>query len=203
MGKETTAAPRWVQSCVQRYGFDPIRPLSEQKIAARWGSESTDGSARSWLDFAAENKDRMPSGEDMLFIVADNTCKGDPENAARKILQDFRNGRMGPISLQLAPESETDEGQVHVENMRSDGLDVRVVASPTNLQRATEEHEKRQREEIQQRAKAAMVAAKEKGLDLPPVVESVDLDDTEQVVGGGADSKPSESEIGKGLFDGW
>jgi len=203
VGKETTAAPRWVQSCVQRYGFDPIRPLSEQKIAARWGSESTDGSARSWLDFAAENKDRMPSGEDMLFIVADNTCKGDPENAARKILQDFRNGRMGPISLQLAPESETDEGQVHVENMRSDGLDVRVVASPTNLQRATEEHEKRQREEIQQRAKAAMVAAKEKGLDLPPVVESVDLDDTEQVVGGGADSKPSESEIGKGLFDGW
>ena len=48
-----------------------------------------------------------------------------------------------------------------------------------------------------------MVAAKEKGLDLPPVVESVDLDDTEQVVGGGADSKLSESEIGKGLFDGW
>ncbi|EED96554.1 predicted protein, partial [Thalassiosira pseudonana CCMP1335] len=38
---------------------------------------------------------------DMLFIVADNTCKGDPENAARKILQDFRMGRMGPISLQL------------------------------------------------------------------------------------------------------
>lgn len=204
MGKETTAAPRWVQSCVERYGFDPIRPLSEQKIAARWGSESTDGSARSWLDFAAKNADRMPSGEDMLFIVADNTCKGDPENAARKILQDFRNGRMGPVSLQLAPESETDEGQVHVENMRSDGLDVRIVASPTNLKRATEEHEKRQKEEIQQRAKAAMVAAKQKGLDLPPVVESIDVDDTEQVAaGGGADSKPSESEIGKGLFDGW
>merc|ERR1712151_330428 len=48
------------------------------------------------------------SGDDFLFKVADNTCLGDPESAARKILQDFRNGRWGPVLLQLPPESQTD-----------------------------------------------------------------------------------------------
>ena len=39
----------------------------------------------------------------MLYMVADNKCKTSVEDAARKILQDFRTGRMGNICLQLAP----------------------------------------------------------------------------------------------------
>lgn len=201
MGKETTVAPQWRQKCIERYGFDPIKPLSEQKITARWGSDNTDGSAETWMAFAAANQDRIPTGEDMLFIVADNKCKGDPENAARMILQDFRAGRMGPVALQLAPETELDDGQIYVETARKDGLDVRVVTSPSNMKRAIEEQENRQKQEIEQRAKAAMEAAKEKGLDLPPVMESAvnKEDDVEDVVV----QKPAESEVGKGLFDGW
>lgn len=141
----------------------------------------------------------------MLFIVADNTCMGDPENAARKILQDFRTGRMGPVALQLAPETEGDDGQLHVGNMRSDGLDVRVVVSPTDMKRAAEEQERKQQGEIQRRAKAAVVAAKERGLDLPQVVENTSEQDENnyQVKDGEDTMKPDESEVGKGLFDGW
>ena len=143
-------------------------------MAARWGSESTDGSADSWIAFAAANRDRIPTGEDMLFIVADNTCRGDPENAARKILQDFRNGRMGPVALQLAPKSEGDDGQTYVDHSaHKDGLDVRVVASPSDMRRAVEEWERKQKEGIEQRAEAALAAAKHRGLDVPPVTESI------------------------------
>ena len=209
MGKETTAAPQWQQRCKERYGFDPVKPLSEQKIAARWGSENTDGSANTWMAFAAANQDRIPTGEDMLFIVADNKCKGDPENAARKILQDFRAGRMGHVALQLAPETERDDGQTFVDTTREDGLDVRVVVSPTDMKRAVEDQQNKQKKEIELRAKAAREAAKEKGLDLPPVMEERSTlnnngnDDTEVVSGTSVVEKPAESEVGKGLFDGW
>jgi len=201
MGKDNIAAPKWREKCIERYRFDPIAPLSEQNISARWGAESTDGSANTWIQFAAANHDRIPTGEDMLFIVADNTCNGDPENAARKILQDFRNGRVGPVALQLAPESEVDDGQTYISSKRADGLDVRVVVSPTDFKRAVEEQESKQRVEIEQRAKAAQEAAKEKGLELPPVMDSAeteekDAEDEEA-------QKPAESEVGKGLFDGW
>lgn len=196
MEKGDVAAPAWRNKCIERYKFDPIRPLSEQNIAARWGSESTDGSSSTWVAFAAANHDRIPTGEDMLFIVADNTCQGDPENAARKILQDFRMGRMGPVALQLAPESEEDDGQTFIDNQRADGLDVRVVSSPAGLKRAIDEEEQREKEEIEQRAKAAQVAAKEKGLELPPVME--EQEDEEEDI-----EKPAESDIGKGMFDGW
>lgn len=205
MGKDTVAAPQWREKCIERYGFDPIMPLSQQKIAARWGSDHTDGSSSTWMAFAAANQDRIPTGEDMLFIVADNTCKGDPENAARKILQDFRVGRMGPIALQLAPDTEGDDGQTLISNVRADGLDSQVVSSPTDWKRALEEEGRRHREEIEHRSRAAVNAAKEKGLELPPVMESAtkeeDEYDTEEFDEGV--KKPAESEVGKGLFDGW
>jgi len=203
MGRETTAAPQWRAKCQERYGFDPIKPLSEQNIAARWGSENIDGSAKTWIDFAAANQDRIPTGEDMLFIVADNTCKGDPENAARKILQDFRTGRMGPVSLQLAPESEADEGQQSVTVLRQEGLIAisESVMDPTDFRRMADEQRQREKEEIEERAKAAREAAKEKGLDLPPVMDDIvneEVEDKKEEY-----KKPAESEIGKGLFDGW
>jgi len=201
MGKDSVAAPQWRERCVERYGFDPIRPLSEQKISARWGSENTDGSSKTWIAFAAANADRIPTGEDMLFIVADNTCKGDPEIAARKILQDFRVGRMGPVSLQLAPESEGDDGQQYVANLREDGLSVRVVTDSADLKRASEELEKRKQEKIDKRSEAAQKAAKEKGLELPIPMDPVEVDTSqskrEEII------KPDESNVGKGFFDGW
>jgi len=205
MGKDAVAAPLWREKCIERYGFDPILPLSQQKIAARWGSDHSDGSSSTWIAFAAANQDRIPTGEDMLFIVADNTCNGDPENSARKILQDFRMGRMGPVALQLAPDTEVDDGQTTV-NTRSDGLESRI-ASPTDWKRALEEEGERQREEIENRSRAAMDAAREKGLDLPPVMARVSNGKVEDGAmskySGEVVKKPAESDIGKGLFDGW
>jgi len=207
MGQDFVAAPRWREKCKERYRFDPMLPLSEQNIAARWGSDNSDGSADTWIAFGAANQDRIPSGEDMLFIVADNTCKGDPENAARKILQDFRTGRLGPIALQLAPQSERDDGQTFVDTARQDGLDVRVLASPSGVQRTLEEQERKAQEEIEQRSEAAVAAAKEKGLKLPPLVESAEKEKAggvKQCTQQPAESQPpAESDVGKGLFDGW
>jgi len=207
MGEKTNsavAAPKWREKCIERYFFDPLLPLSEQNIAARWGSESTDGSANTWIKFAAANRDRIPTGEDMLFIVADNTCRGDPENAARKILQDFRTGRMGPVALQLAPETEVDDGQIYVDHaVGKDGLDVRQVVSPADMKRVVEEQERRQKEGIELRAQAAMVAAKERGLELPPVMETSANDGEVAKEEEESIQKPAESEVGKGLFDGW
>jgi len=60
---------------VERYGFDPLEPLAVPTL-------DTDHS---------EVVMHIPTGEDILFQVAENMCRGDPENAARKILQDFRD----------------------------------------------------------------------------------------------------------------
>ena len=201
MKKDYLAAPLWRQKCIERYGFDPVLPLSEQNIAARWGSDGSTGTASNWIAYGVANQDRIPTGEDMLFIVADKTCNGDPENAARKILQDFRTGRMGSVALQLAPESEGDDGETFVDTNREDGLDMRVLASPTGARRAAEKQERKAREEIEQRSEAAIIAAKEKGLELPPLVETVANERVSDEIE--TTQKPSESEVGKGLFDGW
>jgi len=49
-----------------------------------------------------------------LFKITDTTSQCDPGNASCNVLQDFRSGRWGPVSLQLAPESKQDQGQAHV-----------------------------------------------------------------------------------------
>ena len=52
-----------------------------------------------------------------------------------------------------------------------------------------------------------MAAVKKKGLDLPPVVGAVAVAvavaNGEYVKKDGSAQKPAESEVGKGLFDGW
>ncbi|KAL3769362.1 hypothetical protein ACHAWO_001559 [Cyclotella atomus] len=204
--KESIVVPQWRKECKLRYGFDPTLPLSKQNIAARWGSENTDGSAQNWIEFAAKNHDRIPTGEDMVFIVADNCCQGDPENAARKILQDFRSGRMGPITLQCAPETEEDGGQAHVDGLHQEGLHSINPMNANDLTRATEEAMRRQQEEIEERAAAARESAKTKGLELPPVVEDALNDENLEIAQRNDESvitKPAESEVGKGMFDGW
>jgi ribosome biogenesis GTPase A len=152
MKKQHLTAPKWRPQCQERYAFDPMEPKD------------------------AETGELL-TGEDMLFLVADNTCQGDPEDAARKILQDFRNGRMGPVSLQLAPETEDDEGQ----------LAVRIGDSRAAEARASlkEQREKEQ----QERARMAVETAKKRGLGLPPIVEN--------------EEGVNDQDVGKGMFDGW
>ena len=149
MKKGDVTSPQWRTKCVERYGFDPLEEMSDTK--------------------------EMRTGEDMLFQVADNTCQGDLEDASRKILQDFRTGRMGPICLQLAPVSETDDGQ----------QSVRLGNQETEEDRQQWEEEREK--ERQERAANALKTAKEQGLELPSIVEN----------------KTNGDEVGKGMFDGW
>jgi hypothetical protein len=101
----------------------------------------------------------------------------------------------------LAPESEGDDGQQYVANLREDGLSVRVVTDSADLKRASEELEKRKQEKIDKRSEAAQKAAKEKGLELPIPMDPVEVDTSqskrEEII------KPDESNVGKGFFDGW
>lgn len=156
MGKAAITAPQWRQKCMDRYGFDPLESKSD-----------------------GNSTELLRTGEDMLFQVADNTCRGDLEDASRKILQDFRTGRMGPICLQLAPISEQDDGQ----------QSVRLGTQQSEEER--QELELQRQQERQERAASALETAKQQGLELPPIVESNN------------NKGDGDDEIGKGMFDGW
>lgn len=188
MGREGDCCPHWQRKSLERYGFDPLEPIPVPSLTG-------------------EKEMRVPTGEDMLFKVAENTCRGDPENAARKILQDFRSGRMGPMALQLAPEADND-GEVDVRRdvqilgeapLVMEGEDIYGSINALNSKEQTQ----------QERAKVALQVAKEKGLELPPMVTA--LDDTnenkdESVSVDNGDSSSStddEMNVGKGMFDGW
>jgi ribosome biogenesis GTPase A len=165
IGKEHSSAPEWRDKCKERYGFDPL-----EKVEIPQPNIESD-----------PVYDYM-TGEDMLFKVADNTCQGDPEDASRKIIQDFRSGRMGPISLQLAPETDEDGGQLPVPVGGS------TIFSWQSRNKVAEDAAR----QIQlERARIATAMAKEKGLGLPPIIE--DTNRTEE----------SPRDVGKGLFDGW
>lgn len=153
MNKEGQVCPDWRRKCKERYAFDPMTKSQETG--------------------------EYISGEDMLFLVADNTCQGDPEDASRKILQDFRTGRMGLISLQIAPESENDNGQLAVK-----------FGDEHERQELRQERVKARQEAQAARAKEAAEIAKERGLELPPVVDS-------------GVARKDDGDIGKGMFDGW
>jgi hypothetical protein len=158
MGKGGVFAPKWREQCKTRYGLDPLEKI-----------EMGDGTMQ------------YMSGEDMLFLVADNACRGFVEDASRKILQDFRTGRMGPVCLQLAPEKDEDEGQAEVPIGSMDGS----TAARVNLRQIRQEEIEK---EQQERVRVAVETAKELGLELPPMVEN---------------SEVKEDDVGKGLFDGW
>jgi hypothetical protein len=134
------------------------------------------------------------SGEDLLFHVADNTCQGDPEDAARKILQDYRSGRMGPICLQVAPQTDADRGQVDL--MRSAAARRRRDTAHNSPERMEDRARMLRLEEHQARAASAIQTAKERGLELPPAYEPEPKDDSTGTIS-------SPQQVGKGLFDGW
>jgi len=154
LGIQDVACPQYRDKCIERYKFDPLHP------------------------------DRLYTGEDMLFQVADNTCQGDPENAARKILQDFRSGRWGLVALQLAPRTDEDQGQLQVD----DGL--YYTDSMHGKQNGFDSEEERQI-----KAEKAMAIAKLKGVELPPLLTHKDTS-THQTNANAAD-------VGRGMFDGW
>ena len=169
LGYGEQAAPEWRSQCVARYGFDPL------------------------LDNDSEEENSRRTGESMLFEVAERTCRGDPEDAARKILQDFRSGRMGLICLQVAPVSADEKGQRTI--MGEDSARER-----TRLRQAFEEQER-------ERARLALERVKERGLELPPAVLEKQQ---RQQKGNSSDSQEgsgattvSLDEVGKGLFEGW
>jgi len=165
MGEQELTAPLWREKVIERYCFDPLSPII---IPSLTGEKNT----------------REMSGEDILYKVAENTCFGDTENASRKILQDFRSGRMGNICLQIAPKVEDEEsaaeGQVKVQVLR----EVTVMGEGTNKMDTSVDTD----EQREDRANNAIRVAKEKGLELPPVVEN---------------GQQNEEVVGKGLFDGW
>lgn len=167
INKQGLTAPQWQKKFQERYGFDPMRKIERDED-----------------DII---QDEYLTGEDMLFKVADNRCRGDAEDASRKILQDFRTGRMGPISLQIAPESEEDGGQLSVPIGDSTILGTQSMTGEGGGFDA--EFEKQAQEE---RARIALKTAKERGLELPPIVD-----------GGAEESEDGASDVGKGLFDGW
>jgi ribosome biogenesis GTPase A len=186
MDKQHLTAPEWRVKCKERYGFDPLEPITIEETALLSSGHSAEGTV---------TRSEYLTGEDMLFRVADNTCRGDPEDAARKILQDFRTGRMGPVSLQLAPETVEDAGQLSVDvgDHTILGRQRGTSSSPSSASwsAAAAAKEGWERSALDERARAALATAKERGLELPPVVDSPGKVDEAAV------------DAGKGMFEGW
>jgi len=210
MDQQDLSAPQFLPKCKERYFFDPMKPIPID--------------TSSMFEDDDENntpKTRLMTGEDMLFKVADTVCKGDPETAARKILQDFRSGRLGPIALQFAPplpstspnddENYNHEDTYNVEkNIKRGIVDYSALVgggpkSKHSIQEDIEAKKLREAKEREDRAKAAVELANQKGLELPPMVtdDEIEINDHEK------DDKPKSSidkrteEVGKGMFDGW
>jgi hypothetical protein len=184
MGKGDVTAPQWRTKCLERYGFDPLEEIPITTVVD--GVEVEDSSSN---DKNTPTRMRLRTGEDMLFQVADNTCRGDPEDASRKILQDFRTGRLGLICLQVAPETEDDAGQVKVPigRMHDNGALNQGGASG-----GLQNKEQWLQQERQERARRAVQVAKERGLELPTASAAK-----------GSEADTVDATVGKGLFDGW
>lgn len=194
MGRGDVAAPEWRSKCLQRYGFDPCAPEK---------TGSSDLEPTGDYKSSEESTTRFMSGEDMLYFVAQNTCQGDLENAARKILQDFRMGRVGPIALQLAPEEAEHAGQtpVQIDHGTLETDEFKTAADDSQTRRRIGVAIAEDPEELNRIAVDAMKKAEEKGLELPPtiLIVSKDSGDSSRVESNFQDS----NSIGKGMFDGW
>ena len=111
-------------------------------------------------------------------------------------------GRLGPISLQFAPEIDTDDTKTEnfdvEKNMKRGVVDFAALVGNNDSAFQGEDLEtkwKREQKEREERAKAAVDLAREKGLELPPMV----IDDTTS----GDSIDNNDVEVGKGMFDGW
>jgi len=199
-GKAETAAPDWRDSCKRRWGVDPLKPVPVEDPFKRSPMTGSDNSEETLM--------RYITGEEMLYMVADNTCKSSPEDASRKILQDFRAGRMGNVCLQVAPEGDASSSMAGADfsqvpdprmgTMRTEGM------MPTMSD--WEQHRAKMENERQERAKTARETAKERGLELPPQLEQQTTATTSNSGESSSDSndkREAPEGVGKGLFDGW
>ena len=178
INQQDVTVPQWRKKVIERYSFDPLLPVKHQPQLLSYLQNN-------------EEDDRLLTGEDMLFMVADNTCMGDPENASRKILQDFRSGRMGPVALQIAPDSIEDEGQKEVP-LSPDSMRVSILKRDKDVFVKTLSADA-DAVELTERTKLAQDVVEKKGLELPPLLSN----------GKGEDGSVDESNVGRGLFEGW
>ena len=227
-GKDNDCAPEWRDNCKKRWGVDPLKPVPIRNIKGHeYDSEEDDEDNDD--DDDGRPTLRYITGEEMLHMVADNKCKSSAEDAARKILQDFRTGRMGETCLQLAPplpsndhDDDGNNNHVVVENDFSQVPDPRMgtmrvdgagSASWNDWERRRDQQEK----EALERAQNARSLAKERGLELPPLMDGTQQQSSSSSVAtstettAGSDNQDTSSktqtarteEVGKGLFDGW
>jgi ribosome biogenesis GTPase A len=181
-------APHWRTKCIERYKFDPLRIAKPKQLYPHEESEDTSNGNHH------HHHNRL-TGEDMLYLVADNTCQGDPEDAARKILQDFRSGRMGPICLQVAPVVVLPSHSVSSTSMTTTtSVDAAVVSNtfvsqsnvlPPQKQDLVREtmndpddiiwqiQKQQRRVEQQDRALAALETVRVRGIELPQSILSL------------------------------
>jgi len=85
----------------------------------------------------------------------------------RKVLQHFCSGRWGPMSLQLAPESQQDQRQAHV--LVTTGMNPAFNFN-NEQQQIYEERMYAAAEEQQWRAAQELKLVEEQGLHFPPMV---------------------------------
>ena len=192
LGYKKQCAPDWRKQCQRRYKFDPLlsssSSMQQDNTVVEQQQQEEEGIKEEEQN--NNNTDITPShqwtGEDMLYEVADRTCQGNPEDAARKIIQDFRTGRMGLICLQVAPVSSEEKGQ-------------RTVIAKDAARKEREERQQALEEAQQERARRALETAKERGLELPPAILEKDQTDTKTP----SSSSSPDDEVGKGMFEGW
>ena len=244
LGYAKRAAPGWRSAVMERYKFDPLtdqvdtllRPPSFYNNDDDDDNDNKDDNSNNKKDDRRGTKDhvrssknyetierrRQRTGEDMLHTIADRTCQGDLEDASRKILQDFRTGRMGPICLQMAPKVRHDPGQVPILHEQYGQYGHDHVLERQAYYKVWEQKEQNER------AQTARRVAEEMGLALPPVLLEQEVaqqqqreqqqqqpeDDENSNNNNNNDNKNNnksgkttpvveESNIGRGLFDGW
>jgi 50S ribosome-binding GTPase len=196
-------APQWRQKCIDRYHFDPLvaRAPSEPhetceneraQPAIAISRAATTGSTTTTTLSTKFAPDDSFTGEDMLFAVADATCQGNPEDAARKILQDFRTGRLGPMCLQIAPSFDTASATMNADT------ETKATARPEAkvLSSAQQQIRNVLQQEQQERSARALETVKARGLILPGTESETPSESDNSSV-------TDKSTIGKGLFDGW
>jgi ribosome biogenesis GTPase A len=157
--KQSLTAPSWRRKCMDRYGFDPLVPINDRRLSVSYDQLETSSSDE-------DENIRLPTGEDMIYMVAERKCQGDPETAARMILQDFRSGRLGPIVLQLP--------DVDQDTIRGKGDSSSIQGRTTHI------HDKGV--DVSQLAKET---AELRGIKLPPKKSSSSKEGTDELIGRG------------------
>ena len=102
------------------------------------------------------------------------------------------------MALQLAPEADND-GTVDVRRNIQISGETPLVIEGEDIYGSIGSLNANSEKVKEERAKVAIQVAKEKGLELPPMVRTMEKDTGDEEESSDAD----ETNIGKGMFDGW